>query len=250
MKKKWFFENLREEALKHKTKGEFKKGSVKAWRIAITRDDYDAIVEHMPKHVDQSGKNSPVLKWPLEKIKIEALKYKSKKEFRKQNFKAWKAAYRSDNYEDICSHMARLWEPKWNTVEKIKLEADKYTTKTAFAFGSAGAYRAALRLEILDEICSHMPPSKTEKYGHEELQKEADKYSERTLFAKGSPNQYQAVWNRGKKYLDLVCIKMVIPHGPSSAEKELFKTIKTKWPNTTKIMDMKVSIPNKPYIQG
>ena len=45
---------------------------------------------------------------------------------------------------------------KWIKADIVK-EALNYTTRKNFANGSGGCYNAARRLEILDEVCSHMP---------------------------------------------------------------------------------------------
>lgn len=46
----------------------------------------------------------------------------------------------------------RTWTP-----EAVAKVARKYETRTAFARGFNGAYDAARRMKILDEVCSHMP---------------------------------------------------------------------------------------------
>lgn len=45
---------------------------------------------------------------------------------------------------------------KW-TERRIRTAASKYETHTEFTKAKPGAYRAAKRLGILDEVCSHMP---------------------------------------------------------------------------------------------
>lgn len=50
---------------------------------------------------------------------------------------------------------ARVANGHW-TPENLAIEAQKYPTRNAFAQGSPGAYKTALRLEILGEICQHM----------------------------------------------------------------------------------------------
>jgi hypothetical protein len=44
---------------------------------------------------------------------------------------------------------------KW-TFEKIQKEALKYKTRSNFAVGSPGAYSAAKKMGVLDQVCSHM----------------------------------------------------------------------------------------------
>ncbi len=40
--------------------------------------------------------------------------------------------------------------------ESIKKEALLYTNRSSFRENSSGAYAAAVRLDILDKVCSHM----------------------------------------------------------------------------------------------
>lgn len=44
---------------------------------------------------------------------------------------------------------------KWNR-ETVALEAQKYSSRRQFKLGSAGAYKVALKLGIVDNICAHM----------------------------------------------------------------------------------------------
>ena len=51
--------------------------------------------------------------------------------------------------------MKPKYSEKWDP-ESIKQEALKYPTRNKFKHGSQGAYHAALKLEIIDEVCEHM----------------------------------------------------------------------------------------------
>lgn len=50
-----------------------------------------------------------------------------------------------------------IW--KW-TRHALIVEARKYETLRDFRVKSNGAYQAALKRDLLDEICGHMKPSK------------------------------------------------------------------------------------------
>ena len=66
---------------------------------------------------------------------------------------------------------ARKWTPL-----AIKIEAQKYQSRLAFARGSESAYRAARKLRILDKVCVHMgerlgPRYVAERQKHQILQR-------------------------------------------------------------------------------
>lgn len=86
-------------------------------------------------------------------IMAEARKYKTKEEFQKVNLSAFLAAYRY-GYIDEMTWLVRQKQHKkhhWN-YENIKNEAIKYNTKTEFFKGNQTAYRAALKLGIIDDF--------------------------------------------------------------------------------------------------
>lgn len=88
-----------------------------------------------------------------ENIMAEAKKYSTKEEFQKGNLSAFLAAYRY-GYIDDMDWLVRQKQHKngyWN-YEHIKEEAFKYNTKTEFSKGNATAYRAALKLGIIDDF--------------------------------------------------------------------------------------------------
>ena len=97
------------------------------------------------------------MKWNLETLQIEALKYNSRMEFKNNKGGAYSTAVRLKLLDIICGHMIEIRKPKgyW-TKEKYIEEALKYKTKTDFWKNSGRAYNVAIELNILDEICSHM----------------------------------------------------------------------------------------------
>ena len=72
------------------------------------------------------------------------------------------------------------------TYDIVKAEALKYTTRSEFRKKSSGHYDAALRLKIVDEICSHMERLNRKPFTAEEIRLEAAKFLTRGEFAKQS----------------------------------------------------------------
>ena len=96
--------------------------------------------------------------------------------------------------------MPRKWTP-----EKVAKESKKYRIKTYFEKQSSGAYKAAVRLGILDEVCSHMKNLR-ETWTPEKVAKESKKYNRRIDFNAGSGSAYNAATRLG--ILDEVCSHM------------------------------------------
>lgn len=89
-----------------------------------------------------------------ENIMREAKKYSTKDEFKKGNLTAFLAAYRY-GYIDEMHWLVKQKQHKnkyWFKYENIEKEALKYRTKTDFFKGNQVAYRAALKLGIIDDF--------------------------------------------------------------------------------------------------
>ena len=98
------------------------------------------------------------LKWTEEMVKIEALKYKSKSEFKLKSSSAYIAARKNKWLNDVTNHMIIIRKPNnhW-TLENCKTEALKYKFRSEFKLKSRGAHNRAYEMGWLDEVRSHMP---------------------------------------------------------------------------------------------
>ena len=88
-----------------------------------------------------------------ENMMSEAKKYATKDEFKEKNLTAFLAAYKY-GYIDEMTWMVKQKQHKngyWN-YKNIETEALKYNTKTDFFKGNQTAYRAALKLGIIDDF--------------------------------------------------------------------------------------------------
>jgi len=94
---RWTPELIQTEALKYKTRLDFAKGSVGAYRAATNLDILSDVCSHMPRDLKQV--------WSYEKIIAAAAKYKTRGDFRTQNEKAYNAARRYLILDEVCSHM-------------------------------------------------------------------------------------------------------------------------------------------------
>ena len=85
----------------------------------------------------------------------EARKYSTKEDFQKGNLYAFLAAHKY-GYIDEMDWMVKQYQHKkgyW-TYDHIQEEASKYTTKTEFFKGTQTAYKAALKLGVIDDFFS------------------------------------------------------------------------------------------------
>ena len=116
---------------------------------------------------------------------------------------------------------------KWD-FNKIHELALKCTFRSEFKTKYLYAYRAAIRLKILDDICSHMPKRKDisgvnnpfYSWTNDQLRLEALKHNTRDSFRKNCNNAYQVAFRRG--ILDEICSHMEYTHYPWTNE-ELYE---------------------------
>lgn len=97
-----------------------------------------------------------MIKWTIESIKNDALKYNTKKEW-KNNSNPYFAAQRHGIINDCSKHMFMLIKPKgyWS-IENIKKDALKYKTKVDWFNSSRSSYSLASRKGILNMCTKHM----------------------------------------------------------------------------------------------
>jgi len=141
--------NVIEESKHFSTRTEFKKKSQNAYNSARSHnwlDEMHWLENNIGKHPKGYWKNK-------ENMMNEARKYSTKEEFKNGNLTAFLAAYRY-GYIDEMDWLVRQRQHKngyW-TYDTISKEAFKYNTKTEFFKGNQTAYRAALKLGIIDDF--------------------------------------------------------------------------------------------------
>ena len=144
-------ENTLEESKKYSTRSEFKEKSQSAYESARKNNWLD----EMTWLSNNNGKR-PKGYWKIrENIMSEAIKYKTKQEFQEKSLTAFLAAYRYGYIDDMVWLVKRKHH-KWGhwNYKTIEAEAMKYKTKTEFFKGSQTAYKAALKLGIIDDFFS------------------------------------------------------------------------------------------------
>jgi len=156
----WSKENCQEAALRCSSRSEFRKKYSGAVGAATKNGWYDEICSHLAFQQKQVGF------WNKEQCRIEALKYKNRRDFRKNSSGAIDAATKNGWLDEICAHMTYLREPQvhnsqrkpngyW-TKGKCHQEALKYIKRSDFSSKSSGAYSAMIKNKWTKDICSHM----------------------------------------------------------------------------------------------
>lgn len=146
----WSIEkNVIEESKHFSNRTEFKKKSGNAYNSALKHK----WINKMP-WLDQNNRNLPKGHWKnKDNMMKEAKKYTSKEDFKKGNLTAFLASYHY-GYIDEMDWLIKQKQHKngyWN-YKHIEEEALKYNTKTEFFKGNQTAYRAALKLGIIDDF--------------------------------------------------------------------------------------------------
>lgn len=138
-----------EESKKYSNRTEFKKNSQNAYNSALKNNWIDEMV--WLDRVD--GKQQKGYWKNRENMMCEARKYATKEEFKKGNLTAFLAAYKYGYIDEMWWLVKQKQHKKgyW-TYDKIEEEAFKYNTKTEFFHGNQTAYKAALKLGIIDEF--------------------------------------------------------------------------------------------------
>lgn len=186
----------------------------------------------------------PEIKWTLEKLQIEALKYYTLSEFNYNSKGAYLSAHRRGLLIQICLHM-KPSATKAHTNQEIFDEALKYKTPTEFQKNSKGYYLAAYRRGILVQALTHMTRIHHPKYSVKELKEEALKYNTKTGFMMESSGAYAASLNSG--YHEEICSHMKF--SLSLPENFLIREIQKYYPTARKFRATKLNIPEKKYIK-
>ncbi|HEY5234908.1 MAG TPA: hypothetical protein VIJ14_01920 [Rhabdochlamydiaceae bacterium] len=235
------FEEIRLEANKYPTRKKFQRGSPAHYRASVKREDHNEICSHMP-----TAKNDKYEEGEIERI---IGRYSILNDFVKKEPAAYLYVKRSSCFRHLLGKLIKI-KRNFYTDAEIQMEANKYIKRGDFAKAKSGAYSAAKKRggEFFDKVCSHMEKPTNEAYTLEEIIETISK-----CFNKGELSQkYPGVYNAARKRndYDLLCANLSPSKRMSTGEKEIFDTVSAIYPKTKKVMDMKVKIPNKPYIQG
>lgn len=165
-KSKWNESNVKIEALKYNSRGEFSKKSGGAYGYALRNN----LIDEYCKHMEIDEKSYDEIKREVLKI---AKKYSTRNEFHNKDSAAYYKAKQLGFFDEAVSHMLII-KKKW-TKEEVINEAKKYKTRQEFRKNNKPAFDWAYKLSIENIAFNHMP--KLKWYTLEEAISEAKKYS-------------------------------------------------------------------------
>lgn len=147
---KWTLTEIKKVAVKHKTRVAFQKANPSAYTAAWKKNWLDKVCAHMgPKRGEEP-------KYSEQECVAKAQKCKYRSEFQKKYPRHYECSYRNYGLDNACKHMSKKKiKSKW-TLSKIKQHAKKFSRRSDFKRYDGGAYSAAKRLGIIDQVCSHM----------------------------------------------------------------------------------------------
>jgi len=200
----WTFERVMKEANKFTNTGDFQNKSKKAYSAARNHGWYDLVTAHMEKR-------NPKGYWTKNRVKQEALKYKTRSDFQKTSGSAYVKARAEKWLDEVCSHMlspSELRDKEWDFDATVK-EASKYKSNKDFMKGSPYAYRKAKKEGWLTKIRENFLVTKRAykvKYTKDFVRQEAQKFTNRYDFNLMSPSAYRKAQKSG--WLDDICSHM------------------------------------------
>lgn len=181
----WTVEKLKEDALKYKTRSEWQKNSSSAYSICSKLKLLNECCEHM------EWKQKPHRYWTVDKVKEDALKYKTRTEWVKNSAGAYDVAHTLGIVDECCKHMIEIKKPSgyW-TLERCKEEALKYETIKEFKEKNMKCYSAINSNKWTNELCSHMKAT-----GHKfKRMIYAYEFSDNSVYVGLTCNEYKRNW--------------------------------------------------------
>lgn len=178
------YEVCYESSKKYRTKTEFQKGDVGAYRKALNMGWLKGWFSNVERK-----------RWTREKCYEEARKYKTKSEFRKKNQSAYNSALKNNWLSEYYWFVKSTHKPKWNE-ETCYLAAKQCTSKVDFAKKFSSAYKVATKNGW---IANYVWFTKTSdllsnkrKWTYEACRELAKKYNTRWEFGEENSGAYHA----------------------------------------------------------
>jgi hypothetical protein len=198
--RKWTKAMLIAEAQKYTTLKEFRKQVPSAYGVVCKKGWLDEICGRLRKHNE----------WTQHAVLVAVENLGGAAAFKKAHPTAYRTAVRSGWIQPLPRNpnYKTPSTPCW-TLERLKAEAAKYQTRMEFNERASGAYSAARKRKLIDEVCAHMTSAfKPRGYwdNKERVLAAAKKFETRAKFTKGNGSAYYAAIRNG--WLDQACAHM------------------------------------------
>jgi len=187
----WTIERCKEDALKYQTKKEWRDNS----NAAVTAAQKNSWMKECCAHMIET--RVPSGYWTLETCKEDALKYKTKEEWRQNSSGAFTIASKKGWSEDCCLHMISERVPYnfWTKEECIK-NALQFTTKTEWKKSKNSSYSKALTNGWMNQCSAHMDVLMLKRTLNE-CKEDALLYNTKNEWKQQSYNTYQTAQKNG-----------------------------------------------------
>ena len=184
----WTYEKCKKEALKYKTKKEWKHKGLGSYTTARKNKWVDELSTHMEEYLKPPGY------WTLERCLEYALNYQVKEHWKNGHPPSYQGAMAHGHYDECTKHMVQtIKPPNYWTKERCIKEARKYSTKKEWTKKSSGSLNAARINNWMDECSGHIIRT-CKKQGYWQIKEnctnEAKKYNTITDWAKASSASY------------------------------------------------------------
>ena len=137
------FEECKAVGQKYSKRSEWKREDYPTYYIASKRGWIDDIL----KQCERFG-NAKQSYWTEEKITETALRYKSRKEFQRNEPSAYVRAWKMGILDKVCAHMKQLWKPLDYDIEMIKRKIEEYENLSDFIKNNKSMYHWLYRHKI------------------------------------------------------------------------------------------------------
>jgi hypothetical protein len=203
----WTKERCIEMANKCHNRIEFKKRYLSGYQASVRNNWLNEIFENIDNYI-----RKPNNYWTFENCRDLALSCNTKSEFRKKSDSAYNAALKNKWLDEICQHMIIIQKPNgyWSR-EKCFDTAKECNSRSEFSKKYRTAYKLALKLDILDEVCKHMIEGRKSNnyWNFENCKIEALKYNNKTEFIKNAFGAYDVALKNN--WVNEICLHMKRP---------------------------------------
>lgn len=186
----WTYDACFAEAQKYSYRGDFEKGSPRAYSVAKANnwlDKFEWLITI----------NKPLGYWTKERVFEEARKYTMRYLFSKGCRGAYGAAERNGWFKEMTwFEQPNRNKPKVWSKDAVFALAKQFETKIEFRKANKGAYNVAWRNGWLEEM-DWLDASVREPYSKEEVLTIARQYTTKTDFRKAVPNVYNSAQKKG-----------------------------------------------------
>ena len=138
--------------------------------------------------------------WTLERLQADALRFQTRGAWQKGSPTAYQAANKRGLLGDCCGHMVEGKKPDGHwTIDRLRADALRFETKSAWAEGSPSAYRAARIKGFFEACCAHMvgPRKPVGYWTLERCKEDALRFETKSAWTAGSPAVYSAAHKQG-----------------------------------------------------